>query len=224
MSTKPLPSRKVTSKSPRTTKSATSKRSTTKKQSVATQDKRYRFVAGAVLVAAALIALATGMSGHNRQAATDSLTRQGKLSTTSTGGAALSAKPLSHQQVAAETTVSLDLYENSGTTAVNAVQGALHYPASKLQLVGITASADFPQEAVTDTATPGLIRLARAVSVQAQPVTGDKSVATIKFKVLQKTDLASEVSVDTAASLVVRSSDSQNILGGSSSASLGLRQ
>jgi hypothetical protein len=228
MSTKPVSSRKVTTKPSRTAKTtkttATRKHAASKKSAAATRDKRYHFVAGAVLIAAALIALATGVSGHHRQSASDNLTAQQKLSAANAAGANLSIQPLSHQQVVPDTTVSVSLYETSGSTPVNAIQGALHYPADKLQLVGITTAGAFPQEAATDTSTPGLIRLARGVTVQAPPVTGDKSVATIKFKVLQQTDLASEVSVDKAESLIVRSTDNQNILGSSSTASLGLSQ
>jgi hypothetical protein len=108
--------------------------------------------------------------------------------------------------------VDVTLYEDSGPQEVNALQSSLKYPAEKLALVSITNGVVFNQEAATDTATAGLVRVARSIKPGASPVKGVKPVVTVQFKVLEDSDSPFQLSVDQATSLLVRSSDSQNIL------------
>ena len=114
-------------------------------------------------------------------------------------------------QVEPGTTVAVTVREQSGTDAVNAVQAALTYNAAQLQFVSITEGTAFPFKAAPDTATAGMVRLARGVNVGAAGVSGDNIVVTVNFKVLATSGTAA-VQFNTDQSLIVRSSDNANIL------------
>jgi hypothetical protein len=108
-------------------------------------------------------------------------------------------------------TFSVAIREESGTNAVNSVQTKLGYNAAQLQFVGITEGAAFPFATATDTATPGIVRIARGVPVGAAGVTGDQVIANVSFKVLATTGTTS-LTIDNGFSLIVRSSDQTNMM------------
>ena len=89
--------------------------------------------------------------------------------------------------VPAGTTFTVQVRENSGTTPINAVQANLAYDAGKLQYVSsASATGSFPLSAATTLGT-GTLQLSRAIPGGSGAVTGDKSVATVMFKVLSLT-------------------------------------
>lgn len=120
-------------------------------------------------------------------------------------------------------TISVAIREEGGTNAINSVQASLNYNASQLQFMSVSDSTAFPFVAATDTATPGVVRLARGVNFGAAGITGDQHVATVHFKVLAVTGTTS-LSFNNAASLIVRASDQTNIMTGSSGATYTLAQ
>lgn len=198
-------------KSSKTSKTATKpvkktvKSSTVKKSSAKgglSRSYRTNFVASVVVGAAALIAIAIGFSTYTKPVA----------HTASLGLGSLYLQQQKGQAVTAGSTVQVELYANSGTQPVNAVQSAIHYPSDKLEFVSVKTSSAFPQEAATDTATAGLIRLARSTGAGAPAVTGAKPVATLEFKVIKDTDAPTKLGIDMAQSLLVRSTDNKNIL------------
>lgn len=113
-------------------------------------------------------------------------------------------------QVGQEITVTL--YANSGGQLVNTVQTMLRYPKDSLQLISVSSGTAFPRDYGTDTATPGVIKLVRAVESQAASVKGKQAVATITFKKLQDADVPDVVTVDKAGSFLVTSSDNRDLI------------
>lgn len=102
----------------------------------------------------------------------------------------------------------LDVYVNANDTPVSVVQTNLAYPASKLDVIGIdTSNTPFDVESEYIVGN-GLLRIGREASV---PVTGNKHVITIRFKVKQDVEYT-EITT-TPGSIVLRSTDRQNILG-----------
>lgn len=229
-SSNPTPKRTPTkSGSGRSPASSSSKSTPKRSRSVSSRQlalhtikQRTSFVAAAVLLAAALLAISIGMTGYNRSD-TSRQTGSSAAVQTANNQASLTLKPLDHKELAPGTVIEVGMYENSLTDPVNAVQGAIKYPADKLRVVRVTTGDTFPQEAATDTASSGLVRFARSIAPQAAPVMGEKLVVTIEFEVLKTVDVASELIVDKQASYLVRSTDNQNILGNSTS-SLNLRR
>lgn len=109
-------------------------------------------------------------------------------------------------------TLDVTLYEDSGKQKVNALQAAVKYPADKLQLVNVKGETSFSQEAATDVATAGLVRIARSIKAGEPAQQGAKPVVTLQFKVVADSPNGVELSIDDAASLLVRASDNSNIL------------
>jgi chitodextrinase len=106
-------------------------------------------------------------------------------------------------------TVTVGIRENSVTDLVNAVEADIRFDANKLQYVGVdeTGSA-FGLVAATAVST-GSVNIARGVNGGTAAVSGDQLVTTVTFKALA----AGSVPVTFAAtSVVVRSSDSTNVL------------
>ena len=139
-----------------------------------------------------------------------------------TGSAALSLNPASGSYIAGDDIV-VKLHEDSGSDPVNVVQTELHYDPSQLQFVGLTEGSVFNMVAATDTATPGVIRVARNVPA-GTAVSGGQDVLQVRFKV------ASGVAAGTAAvtlnganSYVIRASDSANILTGTTGANYAVK-
>lgn len=74
-------------------------------------------------------------------------------------------------------TLVINIYENSGTDSVNAVQANLSYPTSQLTFSSITSSSAFSIEAES-TGSGGLVKIGRG-SITAR--TGPQLVATVRF-------------------------------------------
>jgi chitodextrinase len=109
--------------------------------------------------------------------------------------------------------VTVTLKADSGSETVNAVQASLGFDATQLQFVGFTEGGPFSLVLASDAATAGKVRIARGVPTGSPAVSGDNGVVTLKFKVLAATGSAA-ISFDDEASLLVRSTDSTNILSG----------
>lgn len=190
------------------TKRVSSKSAASKKVSSVTSRGdigRVKFLGICVLISAALIAIAIGISGYKRASVSN-------MPAISGNQAAMFIGSDGNNSVAAGSTLTTTLYENSGSQPVNAVQSAIQYPAEKLQFVSIKTGQTFSQEAATDTKVSGLIRLARSIGTHGAAVNGPKVVATIEFKVLPAAQGQIVLQFDKASSLVVRSTDNQNLL------------
>lgn len=134
--------------------------------------------------------------------------------------ATLSLSPASKSLTQGQT-YSFQIRENSGTDTVNGVQANITYDASKLQYVGMSETASaFGLVVQTNSATAGLLQLARAVNPGDPPVQGDQLVTTVKFK--SKVPSGSTTLSFAAGSQVASSVDNTNILGTTSGANLTL--
>jgi hypothetical protein len=85
----------------------------------------------------------------------------------------------------------------------------MNYDAAVLEFVSMSEGGVFPVVAATDTRTPGVIRVARAIADA--DVSGDKPIVTISFKVIGTTG-SGAIGFDKAYSYLVRSSDNKDIL------------
>ena len=195
---KPLPAKRVTTKS-KPNRQVSSRPS----KITASTAVRGRFLAKIVLVAAALVAISLGIMTYNdhRDVKVSVAPGQGVMFLSAVGNAMKAGENL---QVA--------LYETSGKEPVNALQSAVSYPSDRMQVESVTTSEYFPQEAATDTATPGLIRIARSIRSQSAPLTGTKLVATVTFRITKDDSSAARLSIIQGRSLLVRSTDNSNIL------------
>ncbi|HSH18246.1 MAG TPA: cohesin domain-containing protein [Candidatus Saccharimonadales bacterium] len=131
-------------------------------------------------------------------------------------GPQLYATPATNS-VAVNATIDVTVRANSGANAINSVQASLGYDPAQLQFVSIVETGPFSLVAATDTATPGRIRIARAIPAGGAPVSGDNAVLTVKLKVLAASGSAA-ISFDDTASLMVRGSDNTNVLTSSTGA------
>jgi hypothetical protein len=113
---------------------------------------------------------------------------------------------------------SVTVYEDSGTDPVNAVQASIKYDPTQLQYVSLSEGNIFPRAVATSTGTLGVIRVARSTTV-ANPPTGKNAIVTLTFKVIGSTG-TTELTFDPAASFIVRSTDSTDILIATTNASL----
>lgn len=174
----------------------------------------YSFLAGAVVIAAILVFLSIFMAMGQKTASPAVVgIRQPELYVTADAKA---LKPGADFAV--------DLYESSGNEQVNAIQAAVTYTADKLKLTSIDSVPAFSLEAATDTSSAGLIRVARAVPAGGQPLVGRHRFATAHFSVLPSSKGNVGFSIDPKQSLIVRSSDNQNILQLTPSASFTIQQ
>lgn len=186
--------------------------------SLEAQNSKNLFAGVTVLIAAALISISVGMVSYHKYTSTNSLaTQNGKgilfLHSPNTG------------KLAVGQTIAVAVYEDSGATPVNAVQGDITYPADKLQLVSVQNGDVFSQVAATDTSTVGLVRMARSIQAKTSSVEGAKQVATLQFKVLPISNASGttvQLGINQATSLLVRTADSQNILRSSGTATYNL--
>ncbi len=109
--------------------------------------------------------------------------------------------------------VTITLYAHSGARLVNTVQTALRYPQDSLQFVSVTTSTAFPRDYGTDTSTPGIVKLVRAVQSQTESVKGKQVVAAVTFKKLLDVHVPDVVVVvDKANSFLVTSSDNRDLI------------
>ncbi|HSH56212.1 MAG TPA: cohesin domain-containing protein [Candidatus Limnocylindrales bacterium] len=117
--------------------------------------------------------------------------------------------------------LSVTVRADSQTEAVNSVQAALSYDASQLQFVGLDETGPFSYVAATDTATAGIIRVARAVPQGSAEVSGDHAVVVVRFKVIATMGTIA-VGFQDDASLLVRGSDNTNVLTTTTGASIAI--
>ncbi|MDX1766309.1 MAG: cohesin domain-containing protein [Candidatus Saccharimonadales bacterium] len=83
-------------------------------------------------------------------------------------------------------TVDISVRMNSGTTNVNAVQANLSYPSSSLQFVSISPASTFEIQA-ENSGGSGSVAIGRGTL---SPKSGDKLIATVKFKALKSSGSA----------------------------------
>ncbi len=114
--------------------------------------------------------------------------------------------------LAPNTSFSVQVRENSGTTGVNAVQANISYPATLLQLVSIdTTGSAFGIEA-QNTGGSGSISIARGAtcSTTCASLTNDQFIVTLNFKTL--TTGGAATAAFTTGTALVSSSTNTNIL------------
>src|SRR5436190_8688456 len=99
---------------------------------------------------------------------------------TAAGSATLSLSPASGN-IANGSSLTIGIYENSGSTAINAVQANLNYPAASLSFVSITSSSSFPITGGDNSGAGGSVKISRATS---SSLTGSHLVASVRFKAL----------------------------------------
>lgn len=116
------------------------------------------------------------------------------------GTATLSLSPASGS-VLNGATLSLSVYEDSGSDTVNAVQANLSYPSTQLQFVSISSSSAFGVDAQS-TGGSGSVQIGRGTITA---VSGNQLVATVYFKALAGSGTA-DVTFASGSS-VVRSTD-----------------
>jgi chitodextrinase len=132
------------------------------------------------------------------------------VSGTATASASMSLSPATGT-AATGSTITVTVRENSGTTPVNAVQSAIQYDPTQLQFMNLSEGGTFTSISATDTATAGLVRVARSVAAGADGISGDNPVVTLSFKVLAASGTAA-LTIDKTESIVASASDSSNIL------------
>jgi hypothetical protein len=128
--------------------------------------------------------------------------------TQTSGASALYLTPDGSGTLAAGSTLTVTIHENSGTTAVNAVQANLSYPTDKLKFVSANGNSGAFAIAAPTSGGNGKVAIARGSTT---PLTGDKAVATVTFTVLPVSGNSS-VSFATGTALVT-ASDHRNIAG-----------
>lgn len=107
--------------------------------------------------------------------------------------------------------VSVTLHADSGSETVNAVQTSLGFDPAQLQFVSFTEEGPFSQVLASDSSQAGRVRVARGVPADQVAVSGNHPVVTVKFKVLASSG-SPAIAFDESSSLLVRNTDSQNIL------------
>jgi hypothetical protein len=110
------------------------------------------------------------------------------------------------------TSFSVQIRENSGTTAVNAVQANLSFPASLLSLVSIDYTGTAFGTQAQSTSGTSTINIARGTSCNTTcgTLTGDQLVATLNFKTL--TTGGSAAVAFTAGTALVESTNNTNLI------------
>jgi chitodextrinase len=131
------------------------------------------------------------------------------VTATSVEGAIMSLAP-SSANVAQGSVIDLQIWEDSGSEPVNAVQANIEYASTQLELVGIKYDNSAFGLQAEETKTPGLIKLGRGINAGTAPVAGNKLVATLSFKGLVATGTAT-VSF-ASGSAIVSANTNANIL------------
>jgi len=173
------------------------------KPKAAVDHNKYKFLTIAVLIAAGLVAVAMGLGSVDKPYRSYAATGDQAVMFVGSSGS---------QEIEPGKKLTVQLYENSGSQSINAVQGSITYPADKLKLVSVKTDGDFPKEAATDTSTPGLIRVARSVNEANVVLQGLKKVVSLEFDVIPTAQGDVTLRVNKNASLVVRSTDNKNVL------------
>ena len=113
----------------------------------------------------------------------------------------------------------VEIRENSGSTAVNAVQANLTYPASSLDVTGISTSSGAFSTVAEASASNGNIKIGLGTGAGTAAKIGDQSVAVIQFKAKTATGIAK---VDFASgSAIIDASTNNDILSSLTNASGG---
>lgn len=107
--------------------------------------------------------------------------------------------------------VLVSLRVNTGQDPVRVAQTTVLYDSARLQFIGFREEGSFTKVLADDATVPGKIRLARGVPAGDPPIAGDHIVTTLKFEVLDVSGTAG-ISLDQTASLLLRGSDSSNVL------------
>jgi hypothetical protein len=115
----------------------------------------------------------------------------------------------SSQRVAAGSTLSVQIWADSSTTQVNAVQANLSYPIDKLNFVNIDTTNSAFGVTAENTGGNGLIHIARGSTA---PLSGKFLVATVNFTPLQTKSKSSAAINFTSESALLNSSTNTNIL------------
>jgi hypothetical protein len=114
-------------------------------------------------------------------------------------------------------TVTVEVRENSGSTAVNAVQANFTYPTARLQFVSISADGSaFPVQAENSGAN-GQVKIARGTTT---PVSGDQLLAKVTFKVTAAGSAPLDFNTGTA---LASSTTHGNVLGATTGATYTLK-
>jgi hypothetical protein len=115
--------------------------------------------------------------------------------------------------------LTVDIHEDSGSTAVNGVQSNLDYPTSQFSVVSVTGGAavgsPFTTIAQNDTSTPGLIQFG-AGTAGGSNTSGDQIVARVVLQAITSTNSATVSFTDNGLDLAVTADDGlgTNILTG----------
>jgi chitodextrinase len=112
-------------------------------------------------------------------------------------------------------TVTVQVRENSGTTAVNAVQANFSYPTSLLTFVSIDGTGSAFGTAAQGTGSAGQVSIARGTSCATgcTTLTGDQLVATVTFTATSANGAAA-LAFTSGTALVEAASPNADILGG----------
>jgi hypothetical protein len=125
------------------------------------------------------------------------------------GTASLTVTPAA-ATLAQGSNVRLEIWTDSGSEPVNAVQANLSYPAALLELSSIDYTGTAYAVQAEETKAAGSVRIARGVAGGAPPVTGAGLVAVLNFRALGSSGSAN---VDfTSGSAVVHATTNANIL------------
>lgn len=103
-------------------------------------------------------------------------------------------------------TFTVQVYEQSGTTAINAVEANIIVPAAKVAYVSENATGSKFNLATPVTLKNGVLSIAAAST---SPLTGQQLIAAVKFKALAAGSLALNFGGGTA---IIRASDAVNVL------------
>lgn len=114
-------------------------------------------------------------------------------------------------------TLKVNVYANTGGDSINAVQANFTYPSNTLQFTSISTGGSALTILAEKAASGGSVRIAGG---NPSPFSGSKYIASVFFKVLANS--GSATLSFTADSAVVRSSDNQNSLTGTSPATFRL--
>ena len=117
----------------------------------------------------------------------------------------------SSQTYAINTTFTVDVRENSGTTPVNAVQANFSYPATLVDFVSIDTTTSAFKTDVQATGAAGQVNIARGTAAGGATLTGDQLVATITFKT--KTVNGTAAMAFTSGTALVSSTTNTDLLG-----------
>jgi hypothetical protein len=185
---------------------------TSEKPDIPSNKGRQKFYLGVVLIALLIVGLLVGMLALQKDdTEEENASTATSEQTLKAGEASLYVEDIDAAQLEAGKVVKVGIYEDSGEETVNAVQVAVKYPSDKLTFKSLEPGSAFPVQAVTDTATPGLIRFAQNVQDNSKTAKGKQLIANVEFTVTGKAS-PGDVTIDREFSLVVRSTDNKNIL------------